>query len=245
MADEDELSPSVVDSFANAMMIALSAEKGQWADKLRDCLNDVDAHPTGCAACLDHPVLGLYLDRCLSALSDQGLGGVALTLANRLSWYQIFEGDGIDPVLSGGLLAGQIIGKKGIINADGVYAGLFLLAPGIHYPLHQHPALEVYAILSGTVTIHHGRSKPGMEVTPGEISITPPHQVHSLTTGNTPCLIAYLWTGDLTGENWFWIEDDTGEWRRQCWSRQPEGHWVLDREVPLLEADISKSGDNN
>ena len=62
------------------------------------------------------------------------------SLAGAVSWYQILEGEGIEPYLAKGLIAGQMAGQVGLVPADAIRTGLFLLAPGIHYPLHQHDA---------------------------------------------------------------------------------------------------------
>lgn len=229
-------------AYARSLQAMLADTPGPWADQLRACLETAELTPTGIAARQDHPGLH-YLEALMDELPDDGLGGVARLLVDRLRWYQIFEGGGIEESLAQGLLAGQVIGRSGIVDGDGLYAGMFLLAPGLHYPLHQHPALEVYAVVAGEVTIHHGRRGPGRVVSAGECSITPPHQVHSLTTGASPCLIGYLWTGDLTGENWWWQQDDEGQWWRLCWSRQPQGHWAPDRREPLTEAEAERAGD--
>ncbi|MDA7598603.1 dimethylsulfonioproprionate lyase family protein [Alphaproteobacteria bacterium] len=162
---------------------------------------------------------------------------------DNLDWYQIFESGDIDQGLATGLLAGQLIGKRGIVKADDVFVGLFLLAPGVCYPFHQHAALEIYHVLSGSIDITHGRTKAPMHIKAGQSSVTPPHQVHQLQTGDEACLIAYVWTGDMTGGNWWWEKQPDQSWDRICWDRQPDSSWAISKREPLSDAEIIRSGD--
>ena len=95
----------------------------------------------------------------------------------------------------------------------------------------------------GTVAIRHGRAKAAGHIGPGGHSITPPHQVHELRTGDDPCLIVYAWTGDMTAENWWWVQSDDGNWHRQCWVRQHDASWAPARSEPLTNAEVTRSGD--
>ena len=131
------------------------------------------------------------LDRSIG--DSKELNAALLDVVPFLEWYQIFESKEIDPSLSKGLLAGQIVGKRGLIKSDKFYMGLFFLSQEIHYPLHQHNPLEIYYVFSGTLQIQHGRQKLPFIVETGDYSITPCNQVHSLTTKEEPCLLCYMW----------------------------------------------------
>lgn len=183
------------------------------------------------------------LPALLDAMPVSPLAEVVRPLARGLGWYQIFDASHADPALAGGMMAGQIIGGRGILHCQDLYLGLFLLAPHITYPLHQHAALEIYHVLTGEIYIRHGREKLSMQLRAGEHSITPPHQVHELRTGGEACLIAYVWTGDLTGENWWWEPQPDGSWDRVCWQRQADSSWQVAHREPLDEAEVLRSGD--
>ena len=164
-----------------------------------------------------------------------------------LKWYQIFDGEGIDPSLAEGLFAAQIVGKNGLVKSNNLYMGLFLLYPNVHYPLHQHNALEIYYASSGTLQLQHGRKKMPFLIKNGEYSITPSNQVHSLTTSNEPCLLCYMWvsgTGTLLGPNWWWEEQQDGSWRRICWERQEDSSWAITGSENLTNEMIEASGDS-
>ena len=81
----------------------------------------------------------------------------------------------MDAALAGCLMAGQVIGGCSLLNSKDLYLRLFLLAPHVTYPLHQHAALEIYHVPSGEIYIRHGRKKLSKHIKAGEHSVTPPH----------------------------------------------------------------------
>jgi len=165
------------------------------------------------------------------------------SLADVVSWFQIFQGDGIDPGLAKGLVAGQFAGQVGLIDSPESRVGLFLLTPDFHYPLHQHAAEELYFVTSGELTIQHGRSGAPFVVGPGEFSVTPPHRPHSLTTGDGPCLILHAWVGAVDGDVWWWERSGEGDWRRDGWERQPDASWLKVRSEPVTRAVLDQAGE--
>ena len=189
------------------------------------------------------PTVTAYLPDLLRGIVTSPLADLVGPLAQQLDWYQIFDHGYAPDSLSNGLMAGQLIGGRGLLRSQDYYFGLFLVAPHVTYPLHQHAALEIYCVLSGEVFIRHGRKTPAMHITAGGHSVTPPHQVHELRTGDAPCLMAYGWTGDLVGENWWWEEQPDGSWDRICWRRLPDSSWKLSERQPLSEAEIIRAGD--
>ena len=189
------------------------------------------------------PTVTAHLPGLLEDMPATPLAEALGPFMDGLEWYQIFEGSEIPPSLASGLMAAQLIGGRGALFSRELLFGMFLLAPHVTYPLHQHAALEIYCVLSGAVAIRHGRAKPARHIGPGEHSITPPHQVHELRTGEAPCLITYAWTGDMTGENWWWTQSDDGHWYRQCWQRQADASWATAGSEPLTDAEINRSGD--
>ena len=200
--------------------------------------------------------VGRHLRQCLGLLGcDQALAEATRQLAGALRWYQIFEApeddnslssglsSGLPPGLAAGLVAGQLAGKAGLIISDRITCGLFLLAPGVSYPLHTHGALELYYVLSGTLTLQHGRASAPFALAPGEHSITPSHRLHALRTGGSPCLIFYTWVGDLTAPNWWWEQDTNGDWQRLSWVRGPDARWRPTKSEPVTPAILAEAGE--
>lgn len=215
----------------------------ELASKIITDLRSAPVTPGPRPAATQTPAVKAHLPGLLHQMPSSPLASALGPFMDGLDWYQIFEGDDIPPQLASGLMAAQIIGGRGPLKSGDLLFGMFLLAPHVTYPLHQHAALEIYCVLSGAVSIRHGRAKPAMTIAPGGHSITPPHQVHELRTGEEACLITYAWTGDMTGENWWWEQSDDGQWHRKCWRRQPDASWAQAGSEPLSDAELARAGD--
>ena len=172
-------------------------------------------------------------------------------------WYQIYAADR-DPTglsdnpmrdLASGMYAAQMIGPRGLIKSTELLAGLFLLRPRLHYPLHQHQATEIYFGASGTVQIQQGLGQVEGTLGPGQVSLTPSNRLHALTMGDSPVLLLYTWMGELGGRNWWWHQSGEGVWQRDAWERQPNAAWaktvteVLSQEHTAIEEglDVGRS----
>ncbi len=186
-----------------------------------------------------------HLQTTLNALGcGPALASAVQAFAQQARWYQIFEGDGIDPVLADGLVAGLMAGQGGVVETGTLRTGLFLLAPGIHYPLHQHGALELYFVVSGRLTLQYGTANAPFHVDAGDLSITPSNVVHALTTQDEPCLVIYTWIGDIESPNWWWTRTSTGTWERICWERRPDGSWIQTRKEPITDEVWKEAGED-
>ena len=238
---------NIADGFRNALVNSLkrhavtTSEIGRFVTELDhiDCskpeLKSSSSPPDAAKTYLPTAVEGLACDEPL-ARATQALAGV-------LHWYQIFEGEGIEPELAQGMVAGQLAGQIGLVDSARVRSGLFLLAPGIHYPLHQHGASEFYYVLSGQLTLQHTTHGAPFVLEPGRVSVTPDNRVHALTTGRQPCLLAYAWIGDVEAPNWWWEADRDGGWVRHCWVRRPDASWLRTRSEPVTRKVLVEAGE--
>tara|TARA_B100001996_G_scaffold89911_1_gene66707 strand:+ start:12932 stop:13705 length:774 start_codon:yes stop_codon:yes gene_type:complete len=188
-----------------------------------------------------------YLNKCSEVKKFGGsLENSLLSISNKLDWYKIINGTNLDKKLVNGLFAAQLCGSRGLIKSDEIYLGLFLLAPNLLYPLHQHEALELYHVCAGNIEISHGRKKNPFKVSQGNFSLTPSNQVHSLRTGPDPCLFSYIWVADekkLPGKSWWWQENSDGFWSRISWERQADSSWKISGSERLTEELIKEAGD--
>jgi quercetin dioxygenase-like cupin family protein len=94
------------------------------------------------------------------------------------------------------VIAGPLEGPPALVPDARVALGVLLLGPRTHYPLHAHPAVEVYVTLTADgewwredgrwrgkpagVVIHHASGVP-----------------HATRAGHTPLLAVYVWRGEL------------------------------------------------
>lgn len=94
------------------------------------------------------------------------------------------------------VVAGPADGPPAFIEAAGFAFGLMLLGPGTHYPMHSHPAEEIYVPLAGDGQWQVGeaawRSEPA-----GAVIHHPAGVVHATRAGASPLLSIYLWRGAL------------------------------------------------
>jgi hypothetical protein len=94
----------------------------------------------------------------------------------------------------------EFAGPKGaLFLAPGIRVGMLLLAAGLHYPLHAHPAEEVYHPLT-----EGGRWRRGDEewrsVPAGRAIHHPPMMPHETKAGDRTLLALYCWRGDTATE---------------------------------------------
>lgn len=93
----------------------------------------------------------------------------------------------------------EVVGPKdALFLASDVRAGLLVLGPGIHYPVHAHPAEEVYHPL--TVGDWRRGTEDWRAVAPGQAIHHAPLVPHETRAGNQALLALYCWTGDAATE---------------------------------------------
>jgi quercetin dioxygenase-like cupin family protein len=155
-------------------------------------------------------------------------------LVPQLRWRPVVNAHPeVDPALQQGMYAAHTHGALGVLGTPDIRAGLFLLAPNIHYPLHTHVATELYFCVSGTLTLQHGVDGDPFPVTPGDYSITPTERTHALSTGAEPVMLIFAWVGEFAAPIYWWEPDEVGSWRRARWERSPAGVWERGDKTPV------------
>ena len=178
-------------------------------------LQDIVPVPTGnVAGDLKHPLLPLLGKALEAALGPPELLESVAELASGGGWYQVYTGNGINAEMADFMVAKQIVGPKGILASDSIRAGIFLLAPHFEYLMHDHAALEVYYVHSGTIDIQNGIDSAPRRLEPGQYSITPSETPHALRTGDEPVLLLFIWTGNMTAPIWWWVKGEDGMWTK-------------------------------
>jgi len=94
------------------------------------------------------------------------------------------------------VVAGPLDGPPALATASRLALGLLLLGPGAHYPLHAHPAVEIY------YTVTRGGEwwrddGPWRREPPGAVIHHAPNVRHATRAGASPLLAVYLWRGEL------------------------------------------------
>ena len=89
----------------------------------------------------------------------------------------------------------ELVGRNGPWSSETIAVGFLLLGAGAHYPVHHHPAREVYHVVSGASqwwrTERDWTAEP-----PGAAIYHAPHVKHATLAGQAPLLALYCWQGD-------------------------------------------------
>lgn len=89
--------------------------------------------------------------------------------------------------------------KDALFHAPDVRVGLLLLGAGLHYPLHAHPAEEVYHPLTDGALWRRGQEE-WRAVPAGQAIHHPPMVPHETKTADRTLLALYCWIGDTATE---------------------------------------------
>ncbi len=163
---------------------------------------------------LDHPLMARLDEALRRAQGDHDLISAVTELAAAGGWFQVYTGEGINAAMADFMLAIVAVGPKGLLIDKSIRAGIFLLAPNFEYPMHDHGALEIYYVHSGTLDIQNGTDSAPRRLSPGQYSVTPSEVPHALWTGDAPVILLYVWTGEVTAPIWWWVQDEDGVWTK-------------------------------
>jgi hypothetical protein len=109
----------------------------------------------------------------------------------RFNWMRRPNADPSDTHFYNGHANATIIGAKGGLEERGdVWLGVTVMAPHVHYPVHDHPPEEVY--LAFTAGEWWNAAMDWTEPGPGGTVYNPPGIAHTMRSGNKPFLALWL-----------------------------------------------------
>ena len=94
------------------------------------------------------------------------------------------------------VIAGPSDGPPALAAHPRLALGVLLLGPHAHYPLHAHPAVEVYYTLTSGGEWWRDPG-PWRDEPAGTAICHEPYARHATRAGRSPLLAVYLWRGDL------------------------------------------------
>ena len=100
------------------------------------------------------------------------------------------------------VVLGPPTGVPTLVSTDRLAAGVLLIGPRTCYPLHRHPAIELYYVVSGHAKWWRGDG-PWQTKAPGSLIHHASEVAHGMWTADEPLLAAYLWKGDLRTDAYF------------------------------------------
>jgi quercetin dioxygenase-like cupin family protein len=112
-----------------------------------------------------------------------------------LPWRYSYDARADHPGLETRMAWSELVGPIAPFSSRKVCIGLTAIGPHTLYPVHAHPAVETYLVLSGAARwTMNGitRTQP-----PGMLILHPSNVVHAMQTDTEPLLAAYAWTGEV------------------------------------------------
>jgi hypothetical protein len=89
----------------------------------------------------------------------------------------------------------ELIGPDGPLWAPGCRVGFTVVAEQTAYPLHSHPAVELYLVLAGRA--EWSTPTCNRRVPPGDLVLHRSDEPHSMRTSDEPLLALWGWRGDI------------------------------------------------
>ncbi|MEM6589232.1 MAG: dimethylsulfonioproprionate lyase family protein [Pseudomonadota bacterium] len=112
-------------------------------------------------------------------------------------WRDTYRDTEIGDVLHAHFGTFEVLGRDTPLKAHGMRSFLIYQRPDYHYPLHHHPAEEIYLILAGEADFEVDGEQT-QHLGPGDTQFHPSNVAHALTTTDRSILAYVLWRGDIT-----------------------------------------------
>jgi hypothetical protein len=110
-----------------------------------------------------------------------------------------------------GVICGPESGPPALIKDADISFGLMFLGPSTHYPLHSHPADEIYYTVTGP-SFWRTADNPWSSREADAIIHHPSWIPHATLAGDRPLVLLYVWQGDLDTDAAFvpdWMASDS------------------------------------
>ena len=142
------------------------------------------------------------LGRLRTAEVAAHLGGRLERLGKRFPWSSFYGSDEWTRPFLGEIAALKLLGPGSPVPSARMAAGIFLMGPGVHYPLHAHAAEELYLILAGEIGFRSGPGDAWRDSSPGEIILHRSQEPHEMKSGPAS-LALYVWEGAIFEPSWY------------------------------------------
>lgn len=140
-----------------------------------------------------HPLLAEVPEAARAA--GAGWAAELPPLAARLPWRYSYAPRPDSPGLENRMAWAELVGPAAPIRSDAVGFGLTFITSGTFYPLHRHPAVELYAVVAGeSEWTLEGETRLRR---PGDFILHPSGALHAMRALAAPLLAIYSWSGDI------------------------------------------------
>ncbi len=118
-----------------------------------------------------------------------------LPVHDSLPWVYHYEPRSVEEDLGGRVAFAELIGPDGPMRGSRGRVGFTVMAPQTLYPMHSHPAVELYLVLTGIAKWWTPTSN--RRVLPGEFVLHRSNEPHAMQTFDEPLLALWSWSGDV------------------------------------------------
>ena len=138
------------------------------------------------------------LGSAIAAGRDSGVAVIADGLAKLpvpLPWHYHYATRPGQADLADSIGFAELIGPNAPLTAPTCRIGFTLMAASTFYPMHAHPAIELYLVIAGCaqwITPDSDRIVP-----PGDFVLHRANEPHAMRTFADPLLALYAWRGDI------------------------------------------------
>ena len=200
-----------VEALRTDLVLLLGGLHGQGITETRAALNAAAGAPV--TAERGNAVVARHLDDAASHITAAGytLADTITAAAPHLPWqtYADYPEAEVGPDFANSHAFCSLLGEVDACwEATGIDVGLFLMAPGLFYRDHAHPAPELYLPLTGP---HSWRFRPGAPLVPRAALApvwTDPGTPHATLVGAMPFLCLYAWLAEPQTPAWIVPADD-------------------------------------
>lgn len=125
-----------------------------------------------------------------------GLRDAFLAAADCASWRDTYRDTDIGEDFLARFGCYCLIGEGGGWRSAQMASYVVYMPPGLYYPWHQHPAEELYLVLSGQAEFYRAGA-PGALLASGDSAFHAANQPHAMRTLDQPVMAYVLWRSDL------------------------------------------------
>lgn len=139
----------------------------------------------------------MHAARSLATLPAlQGFHDSAMEVVRIAQWRETYRDTPFGEPLHAHFGSFEVLGRDTPLSTATMRSFVIFQSPGFHYPMHHHPAEELYLVLAGEGDFHL-EGAPSRSLGPGATAHHPPNAPHALTTQEQPIIAYVIWKGDI------------------------------------------------
>lgn len=138
------------------------------------------------------------VSRAIESGRHSSVAGIAALFApvhSSLPWVYHYPLRRDDEDLGSRIAFAELIGPDGPLQAPNCRVGFTVMAEHTTYPLHSHPAIELYLVVSGNAQWQTPTSDA--MIPPGDLVLHRSNEPHAMRTFDEPLLALWGWTGNI------------------------------------------------